>query len=237
MTPKPLDMSELKAAGQDLGKWDPLGDSSVNEHDQIPNSGQAPPPPWPPGHMWDWGWATKTSPTAFVFQSPLLASVMGSFRAFPHFIPYIPSITLNYSLQIEPWEKPKWLFSIIHSKVSLLTEFSLYARHCIPLISFNPPFGFLLWFSHSVISDSLWLHELQHARLPCPSRSPRVWSDSCPLSQWCHPTTSSSVVLFSACPQSFPASGSFPVSQLFASGGQRIGASLFNQWIVRVDFL
>ena len=66
---------------------------------------------------------------------------------------------------------------------------------------------------------------IQHARPPCPSPTPRVYSDSCPLSQWCHPTISSSVPSFSSCPQSFPASGSFPMSQPFASGGQRIGAS------------
>ena len=75
------------------------------------------------------------------------------------------------------------------------------------------------------MSDSLWPQGLQHTRLPCPSPSPGVYSNSCPLSQWCHPTISSSVVLFSFCLQSFPASGSFPVSQAFTSGGQSIGAS------------
>ena len=74
-------------------------------------------------------------------------------------------------------------------------------------------------FSHSVVSDSLWPNGLQHARLP------RVCSNSCLLSQWCHPNISSSLALFSSCPQSFPASGSFPVSQFFASGGQSIGVS------------
>ena len=80
-------------------------------------------------------------------------------------------------------------------------------------------------FSCSVMSDSLQPHGLQHARPPCPSPSPGAYSNSCPSSRWCHPTISSSVVPFSSCPQSFPASGSFPVSQFFASGGQRIGAS------------
>ena len=80
-------------------------------------------------------------------------------------------------------------------------------------------------FSQSVMSDSLQPHELQHARSPCPSPTPGVHSNSCPLSQWCHPTISSSVVPFSSCPQSLPASGTFPVSQLFASGGQSIGVS------------
>ena len=80
-------------------------------------------------------------------------------------------------------------------------------------------------FSRSVVYDFLWPHGLQHARLPCPYPSPRVCSNSCLLSQWCHPTISSSVFSFSSCPQSFPASESFPTSWLFASGGQSIGAS------------
>ena len=75
-------------------------------------------------------------------------------------------------------------------------------------------------FSHSVVSDCLRPHESQHSRPPCPSPTPRVHSDSRPSSQWCHPAISSSVVPFSSCPQSLPASESFPVSQLFAGGGQ-----------------
>ena len=75
------------------------------------------------------------------------------------------------------------------------------------------------------VSNCLWPHGLQHTRLPCPLLSPGVCSNSCPLSQWCHPTISSSVTPFSSCPQSFPASESFPISWLFASGGQSIGAS------------
>ena len=80
-------------------------------------------------------------------------------------------------------------------------------------------------FSCSVVSDSLQPHELQHARPPCPSPAPGVHSNSRPLSRWCHPTISSSVVPFSSHLQSFPASGSFQMSQLFASGGQSIGVS------------
>ena len=80
----------------------------------------------------------------------------------------------------------------------------------------------LLSFSCLVVSDFLWPHGLQHARLACPSLSPRVCSNSCPLSWWCHPTISSSVAPFSSCPQSFPASGSFPVSRLFPSNGQSV---------------
>ena len=75
------------------------------------------------------------------------------------------------------------------------------------------------------MSDSLQPYEPQHARPPCPSPTPGVHPNPCPLSRWCHPTISSSVVPFSSCPQSFPASGSFPMSQLFASGGQNIGVS------------
>ena len=80
-------------------------------------------------------------------------------------------------------------------------------------------------FSRSVVSDSLQPHELQHARPPCPSPTPWVHPNPCLLSQWCHPTISSSVVPFSSCPQSVPASWSFQMSQLFSSGGQSIGVS------------
>ena len=80
-------------------------------------------------------------------------------------------------------------------------------------------------FSHSVMSDSFRPHGLQHTRLPCPSPTPRAYSNSCPQRRWCHPTISFSVVPFSSCLQSFPASGSFLMNQFFASGGQSIGAS------------
>ena len=82
----------------------------------------------------------------------------------------------------------------------------------------------MLLCSCSAMSNTLWPHGLQPPRLPCPSPSPRACSNSCPLNQWCYPTISSSVIPFS-CPQSFPASGSFPVSRLFALHGQSIGAS------------
>ena len=92
-------------------------------------------------------------------------------------------------------------------------------------------FFILLWFnaaqfSHSAISTSLWPHGLQHARPPCPSPTPGAYSDSFPLSWWCHPTISSSVIPFSSSLQSFTASGSFQVSQFFASGGQSTGVSV-----------
>ena len=89
----------------------------------------------------------------------------------------------------------------------------------------GPTMALLLLFNCSVVSNSLPHHGLQHARLPCPSLSPRVFSNSRPLSQWCHPTISSSVVPFSSCLQSFPASESFPMSNPSASDGQSIGAS------------
>ena len=80
-------------------------------------------------------------------------------------------------------------------------------------------------FSLSVMSNSLHTHELQHTRLPCPSPTPRVYSNSCPSSQWCHSTISSSAIPFSSCLQSFPASASIPMSQFFTSSGQSMGAS------------
>ena len=85
--------------------------------------------------------------------------------------------------------------------------------------------GSSVQFSHSVMSNSLWPHGLQHIRLSCPSPSLWTCSNSSSLSLWCHPTISSSIVPFSSCPQSFPASGSFQMSQFFASGGQSIAAS------------
>ena len=98
------------------------------------------------------------------------------------------------------WELVIYLFSWLYPSV----HFSSIAQLCLTLCS---------------------LYGLQHARPPCPSPTSKVYSNSCPLSQWCHPTTSSSVIPFSSCPQSFPALGSFPMSQFFASGGQSIGVS------------
>ena len=89
---------------------------------------------------------------------------------------------------------------------------------------FNSSFS-LVQFSCSVVSDSLWPHELEHARPPCPSPTPRVYPNSCASSRWCHPNIASSVIPFTSCLQSFPTSGSFQMSQLFASGGQNIGVS------------
>ena len=104
---------------------------------------------------------------------------------------------------------------------SFLISFCVYSL----AISFLVTIGITVQFSRSVVSDSLQPHELQHARPPCPSPSPGVHSNSRPSSRWCHPAISSSVVPFSSCPQSLPASESFPMSQLFAWGGQSTGVS------------
>ena len=102
----------------------------------------------------------------------------------------------------------------------LLLLFSLPGTHSTLFFSFSS-----VQFSCSVVSCSLRPHGLQHARPPCPSPTPGACSNSCPLSRWCHPTISSSVVPFSSCLQSFPASGFFPMGQFFTSGGQSIGIS------------
>ena len=108
----------------------------------------------------------------------------------------------------------KMKYRVIHTMVNQRVQ--------ITNIRFSDYFS-SVQFSLSVVSNSLWPHGLQHARPPCPLPTPEACSNSCPLSEWCHPTISSSVVPFSSCLQSFPASGSFPVSQFLASGGQRIG--------------
>ena len=93
------------------------------------------------------------------------------------------------------------------------------------LLPFKGPFS-SVQFTHSVMSDFLRLHEPKHVRPPCPSPTPRVHSNPCPLSRWCHPTIWPSTVPFSSCPQYLPTSGSIEMSQLFASGGQNIGVSV-----------
>ena len=130
-----------------------------------------------------------------------------------------------------PPDLPHLLLSLIH--LHLLHSF--FCVTLVPLTTealqrlkvwshFATHYFSFLQFSCSVVSDSLRPHGPQHTRPPCPSPTPRVYSNSCSLSQWYHPTISSSVVPFS-CPQSFPASGSFQMSQFFASGGQSIGVS------------
>ena len=105
-------------------------------------------------------------------------------------------------------------------------------------VTWKQEYSLLLLFTRSVVSNSLWPHGLQHARLPCPLPSFRVCSNSCPVSQWCHPTIFSSVVPFSSCLQSFPASGSFLMSQLFHQVAKvlELQHQTFH-WIFRTDFL
>ena len=99
-------------------------------------------------------------------------------------------------------------------------------KNCLPAtVNLGRDRDGVVQFSHSVVSDSLRPHEPQHARPPCPLPTPRVHPNPCPSSRWCHLTISSSVVPFSSCPQSFPASGSFQISHFFTSGGQSIGVS------------
>ena len=127
-------------------------------------------------------------------------------------------------------EREKW---IVSSEWCFQFKLRLQGFQWILLIFIHISLLSCLWqyifssvqFSHSVVSDSLQPHESQHARLPCPLPTPGVHPNSRASSRWCHPANSSSVVPFSSCPQSLPASGPFPVSQLFMSGGQSIGVS------------
>ena len=112
-------------------------------------------------------------------------------------------------------------WSIVDTFIFLCVQFDALEHKQISVI----PWYHLVQFSCSVMSDSLWPHGLQHARLPCPLPTPGAYSNSCPLSWWCHLTIFPSVVPFSSYLQSFPASGSFPVSQFFASGDQSIRIS------------
>ena len=129
-------------------------------------------------------------------------------------------IVQHYTLT---WKETNKVLRSIYCHLSLLTKFSLFFFLFSLILEWKI---FLLeWissvqFSHSVVSNSLWPHESQPSRPPCPSPSPGVHSDSCPSSPWCHPAISSLVVPFSFCPQSLPASESFPMRQLFTWGGQ-----------------
>ena len=144
-------------------------------------------------------------------------------------------LALHQALLVVQQALPPWL---LHSDwVTLSLSIGIYWFHWFKAsVQFSSV--------HSVVSHSLRPHGLQHTKLPCPSPTPGVYSNSCPLSQWCHPTISSSVVPFSSCLQSFPASGSFPMSQLFTSGGQSTGDSAsasvlptFRTDLLRMDWL
>ena len=135
---------------------------------------------------------------------------------------------------VSSWSCFCWLYRVPPSLaakniINLISVLTIWWCPCIvsSLVNYHQiamTFACISQFSRSVVSYSLWPHGLQHARLPCPSPTPGVFSNSCPLSQWCHPTISSSVFPLS-CLQSFPSSESFPMSQFFTSGGQSIGAS------------
>ena len=153
-------------------------------------------------------------------RSPALQ--VDSWPAEPQGKPKNSGVGILYLLQ---WIFPTWEsnWGLLHCRQNLyhwairLMDCSLRVIYFIPEnIQFN---------SVSVMSNSLWPHGLQHARHPCPSPTPRVYTNSCPLSQWRPPTISSSVVPFFSCHQSFPVSGSFQMNQFFASGGQSIGVS------------
>ena len=133
----------------------------------------------------------------------------------------MPEATVFSSVVYDERHYPKCqeLFETSHSFIYLIIWFESEAIHTYPELHI------LVQFSCSVVSNSLWPHESQHTRSPCPSPTPGVYPNSCPSSQWCHPAISSSVVPFFSCPQSLSASGSFPMSQLFTSGGQSIGVS------------
>ena len=126
-----------------------------------------------------------------------------------------------------PMDRGAW-WATVHRVAKSQTWLSNQAQHTAELCLFyhftSLQFG-SVQFSRSVVSDSLWPHESQHARPPCPSPTPGVHPNSCPSSRWCHPAISSSVVPISSCPQSLPASESFPMSQVFTWGGQSIRVS------------
>ena len=128
---------------------------------------------------------------------------------------------------IESSEKYAWKY-----RLGLYSEDFEYKDEW-PMFSVNNGEVSSVQFSCSVVSDTLRPHESQHTRPPCPSPSPGVHSDSCPSSPWCHPAISSSVIPFSSCPQSLPASESFPVSQLFTWGGQSIRVSALASFLLK----
>ena len=123
-----------------------------------------------------------------------------------------------WSLVPLPFLKPAWTSGSSQFTYCSSLAWRIWALLCYHVFSW-------VHFCHSAMSNSLRPHEPQHSRPLCPSPTPKVYPNSCPLSRWCHPTMSSSVVPFSSGPQSFPASGSFQMSQLFASGGQITGVS------------
>ena len=166
-------------------------------------------------NMWMWNielkgmWCMRQCKSVCNTGNPGSIPWSGSFPGEGHINP------LQYSCLENPMDRGAWQVKVHAVAESDTTEW---------IILFFFYFS-SVQFSRSVVSDSLWPHELQHARPPCPSPTPGVHSNSCPSSRWCHPAISSSVIPFSSRPQSLPASESFPMSQLFAWGGQSTGVS------------
>ena len=175
--------------------------------------------------------------TGLILQSTGFSRVFSNTRVQKHqFFGAQPSLWCNshpYMTTGKTIALTRWTF--LGKVMSLL--FNMLSRFVIAFLLQSSSFQF----SHSVVSNSLRPYELQHTRPPCPSPIPGVHPNPRPLSRWCHPAISSSVVPFSSCPQSFPASGSFPMSQLFTSGGQSIGVSASQhqslQWTPRTYLL
>ena len=182
-------------------------------------------------------WHTFSPVPGINFFPALLISLKGSFFSYCEMRFYLRNVNVSCALILEGksgdpektlnssdyvWKKFNLskLYRIVENTIFYFfpqAESFLFLVHMFQFSSVQ--------FSRSVVSDSLRPHGLQHARPPCPSPTPGVHPNPCPLSRQCHPTISSSVVPFSSCPQSFPGSGSFPMSQLFTSGGQSIGVS------------
>ena len=145
-------------------------------------------------------------------------------------------LSQNFEITLHlPWNIFKYLYGSHFS-----WRWGKYFFSVPRLEPFETGVGDSVQFSCSVTSDSLWPHGLQHTRPPCPSPTPGVYPNACPSSWWCHPTISSSVIPFASCLQSFPASGSFPISLFFTSGGRSLEFQLQHQsfqWTFRTVFL
>ena len=187
-----------------------------------------------------WIWLKALLVCLFIFsKNQLLVSLifLSFFFIYSHFDIYyflLPILVFSYSFS----SFFKYTFRFLFENFCFPVV-GLYSHYKLLKTAFAVSYQFSSVQSLS-LSDSLQHHGIQHTRLLCPSPIPGAYSNSCPSSQWCHPTTSSSVLSFSSCLQSFPASGCFPISQLFASGGQSIGVSASAsvlQWIFRTDFL
>ena len=149
-------------------------------------------------------------------------------------------MTLSFSCNVSFSRPQLIIWKLLKSRERLNEKYIFISlmRHCRQIVYHlshhrSPKYHGSVQFSCSVVSNSLGLHGLQHTRPPCPSPTPAVYSNSCPLSQWCHPAISSSVIPFPSCPLSLPASESFPMSQLFAWGGQSTGASALASFLPR----